>query len=53
MSDQQNEIVENYIKSFSALELITYNIALKQLKSSFDIEKSIGFKEWKKNNSNK
>ena len=37
-----------YIKQMNPQERIAYNIAVKNLESSFDIEKSIGFIEYKK-----
>jgi hypothetical protein len=36
--------IKEYIESFNPLERIAYDIAKKRLKTSFDIEKSIGFK---------
>jgi hypothetical protein len=39
----ENEIKE-YIEAFNPLEKIAYEIAKSRLKTSFDIEKSIGFK---------
>ena len=35
--------IKEYIESFNPLEKIAYDIAKKRLKTSFDIEKSIGF----------
>jgi hypothetical protein len=35
-----------YINQLNPLELIAYEIAKTRLKSSFDIEKSIGFKSF-------
>ena len=43
-------IIENYINSLNNIELKALEIAKKQLESSFDIEKSIGFLEYIKNN---
>ena len=37
-----------YIKSLSEREYKAYMIAKSHLESSFDLEKSIGYKEWKK-----
>jgi hypothetical protein len=34
---------DDYIKQLNPLELIAYEIAKSRLKTSFDIEKSIGF----------
>ena len=35
--------VEQYIQQMTPLEMVAYEIAKKQLKSSFSIEKSIGY----------
>ena len=40
-------IETSYIKQLNPLEMIAYEIAKKQLKSSFVIDKSIGFIEYK------
>jgi len=40
--------IKEYIESFNEKEKIAYEIAKKQLESSFNIEKSIGFMKWKK-----
>jgi hypothetical protein len=48
-----NEVVEQYIAQFTPSEKIVYEIARKQLESSFCIEKSIGFLEYVKNLSSK
>jgi len=42
---------DTYIKSLSEIEEKALNIAQEQLQSSFSIEKSIGFLEWKKSQS--
>ena len=42
------EQIKEYIESFNEKEKIAYEIAKKQLESSFNIEKSIGFMKWKK-----
>ena len=39
--------IKEYIESFNPLEKIAYDIAISRLKTSFDIEKSIGFKNSK------
>jgi len=36
--------IKEYIEAFNPLEKIAYDIAKSRLKTSFDIEKSIGFK---------
>jgi hypothetical protein len=38
---------DKYIKQLNPLELIAYEIAKTRLKTSFDIEKSIGFNGFK------
>ena len=49
-NEKQNEKqnIEQYISTFSSMEKRAFEIAKKNLESSFDIEKSIGFCEWKK-----
>ena len=44
------KLIEMYIKQMNPQEKIAYDIAVKNLESSFDIEKSIGFNEFIKNN---
>ena len=46
--DQQQE---KYVQSLSEREYKAYLIAKSHLGSSFDLEKSIGYMEWKKNQS--
>lgn len=41
---------KTYEDSMNAADKIAYEIAIKQLESSFDLEKSIGFLEFVKNN---
>ena len=44
-SDVSKEIkIKTYIDNLNPLEKIAYDIAVARLKTSFDIEKSIGFK---------
>ena len=40
------EAINQYEESMDEANIIAYNIAKKQLESSFDIEKSIGFLEF-------
>jgi len=42
--DVNESMSDKYIKQLNPLELIAYEIAKMRLKTSFDIEKSIGFK---------
>jgi len=44
-----SDIVEQYISSLSPNEKKAYDIAKSHLESSFDIEKSIGYKSFKEN----
>lgn len=43
------DLIQEYIDCLSNDEKIVMKIAEKQLQSSFSIEKSIGFLEWKNN----
>ena len=43
-----SELLDIYIDSLNDIEKKAYVIAKEQLQSSFSIEKSIGFIEWKK-----
>ena len=44
------ELITMYKDSLSEQEQIVLKIAIEHLESSFDIEKSIGYLEWLKNN---
>ena len=39
--------LEKYVESLSEMELVALKIAQEHLESSYDMGKSIGFKEWK------
>jgi len=43
------DLIQEYTNNLSIDEKIVMEIAEKQLQSSFSIEKSIGFLEWKNN----
>lgn len=46
-----NEAIEEYVNNMSDADKIAYKIAVKQLESSFDMVKSIGFMDYiNKNN---
>lgn len=45
--DKHTDLVNQYISSLSSNEKKAYEIAKSHLESSFDIEKSIGFKKFK------
>lgn len=47
---QIQEKINRYMSTLSKKEKIAYKIAKSDLKSSFDIEKSIGFLSWLKKN---
>ena len=44
----KNQLIEEYINTFTELEKKAYEIAKRELETSFDIEKSIGFKAFLK-----
>jgi len=48
METNTSEIIALYIQQMSPQEKLVLKIATEHLESSFDIEKSIGFKEWLK-----
>jgi hypothetical protein len=50
---KQTVLIMKYLKSLKPHEMAAYEIAKKQLESSFDISKSIGFMEFKKEMENK
>ena len=55
MSEKESDITiltQEYISSLTKIEKIAYDIAVKNLESSFDIEKCIGFQKWLKNKKN-
>lgn len=45
-----NELIQKYIDQLTTQEKLAFNIAKEHLGSSFDIEKSIGFKNWLQKN---
>lgn len=45
-----HELVQLYLENMNAYERVAYEIAKENLESSYDIEKSIGFLEFVKNN---
>ena len=47
-SSEQDAEIKRYIEQLSEGEKQTYEIAKQHLESSFSIEKSIGFINWKK-----
>ena len=50
----ENYLIQEYVNSLNEQELIVLEIAKKQLESSFDISKSIGYLNWlNKNNLDK
>ena len=46
--DNQHELHEQYVQTFTKKEKRGYEIAKDLLGMSFDLEKSIGYQEWKK-----
>ena len=49
--ESQMQICNDYLKSMTAKELKAYEIAKSHLGDSFQLEKSIGFIDWMKKNS--
>jgi len=49
VDDKQNYLIQEYMNSLNEQELIVFNIAKKQLESSFDISESIGYLKWLEN----
>ena len=47
---KQKDLIQLYLNSLSNDEKIILEIAKKQLESSFNIEKSLGFLKWKEIN---
>jgi|APSaa5957512535_1039671.scaffolds.fasta_scaffold1062607_1 hypothetical protein len=45
---QQETLIQEYLDQLSEKEKITLEIAKEHLETSFNIEKCIGFTEWKK-----
>lgn len=45
---KQNKLLEEYLKTLSEKEIHSYEIAKDHLGSSFQLEKSVGFLQWKK-----
>jgi len=48
--ENEKNLEEEYIKSLNEIEKKGYLIAKSHLGSSFSLKKSIGFKQWKKEN---
>lgn len=50
--EEKKEInkLDEYISQLTAQEKIVFNIAKEHLETSFDLEKSIGYKQWLKTN---
>ena len=52
MNKSENDLIEKYLNSLTEQEKQALEIAKKQLESSFSIEKSIGYLEFKKKQEN-
>ena len=48
---EKGNTLEKYINQLSEIEKLTMEIAKQNLKTSFELEKSLGFRDWLKNNS--
>jgi hypothetical protein len=49
-STEIENLIDNYISQLNDIEKKVLTIAKEHLETSFSIEKSIGFKQWLKNN---
>ena len=49
----EKQLIQTYIQQLSEKEKKAYELAIAQLETSFDISKSIGFLEYKKQQTNK
>jgi hypothetical protein len=47
---KEKKLLIEYVKSLNDKETIAYKIAITNLESSFSLEKSIGFLQWKNQN---
>lgn len=50
--ENQKELLEKYIQTMDAKQYKGYQIAKSHLKESFQLEKSVGFLQWVKQNQN-
>ena len=48
--ENTQELIVNYLKHLDTIERQSYTIGKKHLGSSFNVVKSNGFADWKKNN---
>ena len=46
------EYIDEYLNTLTEKQKIAYNIAVDMLGTSFDVEKSLGFKKWMKQEKN-
>lgn len=53
LSTDNHKLIEEYKSQLSEQERLVLEIAIDHLETSFDIEKSIGFKNWKIQYANK
>jgi len=52
MPKKTEEKIKQYIAQMTDIERTAYNIAIEDLRTSFDVIKCIGYQNWVKNNSN-
>jgi hypothetical protein len=50
LQSNEQSYLDAYVKTFDEKELKAYNIAVEHLGMSFQLEKSIGYIAWKKEN---
>ena len=52
-SSNEDSLTSEYISQMNSKEKIAYHIAMDHLGTSFNLKKSIGYKEWLKKNKEK
>ena len=51
-TENEEVCLQQYLNTLDEKELLAYNIAKEHLGMSFQLEKSIGYLDWKKQNNN-
>lgn len=49
-TENEENLLQQYLNTLDEKELLAYNIAKEHLGMSFQLEKSIGYLDWKKQN---
>jgi hypothetical protein len=51
-TENEENLLQQYLNTLDEKEILAYNIAKEHLGMSFQLEKSIGYLDWKKQNNN-